>query len=103
MEEQITKYQIVDIIAKEKWVEAVIRNIAGEIDSTLKDLSQDIYIDLLSKDEDKIVQMYNNNQLRFYITRMVINNIRSKTSPYYQLYKKNQKLENNIDDYANKI
>lgn len=100
---KVDKQSIINIIANEKWVEGVIRNIAGEIDDTLNDLAQDIYVDLLSKDEDKIVRMYNDNQLKFFVTRMVMNNIRSKNSPYYMTYKKNKNKEDNIDDYANKI
>lgn len=39
--------------------------------------------------------MYEKNQLKFYITRMVLNNIYSKLSPYYRKYKHFDKL---IDD-----
>lgn len=97
------KQTIINIIARERWVEQVIKNIAGEIDDTLKDLAQDLYIDLLSKDEDKVVNLYNSGQLKFFITRMVMNNIRSKNSPYYQVFKRYENKAVNIDDYANKI
>ena len=103
MEQLLTKQQVITIVAKEKWAETVIKNIAGELDDTLKDLAQDIYVDLLSKNDDKIVRMYNDNQLKFFVTRMIVNNIRSKNSPYYMIYKKNKNKEDNIDDYANKI
>lgn len=86
---KLTKYEIIDTIAKQKMVEGIIHNVAGYED-TLNDLAQEIYIDLLSKDEDKLIEMYDNKQLKFYIARIVTNNIFSKTSPYYTTYKKNK-------------
>lgn len=100
---KVDKQSIINTIANEKWVEGVIRNIAGEIDDTLKDLAQNLYLNLLEKDEETIVNLFNNNQLKFFITRMVLNNIRSKNSPYYQVFKRYENKAVNIDDYANKI
>lgn len=101
--EQLTKYDVVKAIANKKMVEDIIKNVAGNADDTLKDLSQEIYIDLLSKDNDKIVEMYVNNQLRYFVTRMVVNNVNSKNSPYYFTYRKNITKEVNIDDYIDKL
>ena len=101
--EQLTKYDVVKAIANKKMVEDIIKNVAGNADDTLKDLSQEIYIDLLSKDNDKIVEMYVNNQLRYFVTRMVVNNVNSKNSPYYFTYRKNITKEVNIDDYVDKL
>lgn len=97
------KQTVVKIIGEQRMVEEIISSIAGNNDSDLDDLIQDIYFSLLCKDEDKIVKMYETKQLRFYVTRMCLNNIISKTSPYYVTYKKNKNKEDNIDDYANKI
>ena len=84
-------------------VEKIIRNVAGCYNDDFQDCAQDIYLDILSKDENKIVEMYDNNQLRFFVTRMVTNNILSKNSPYYMKYKKYTKNSINIDDLNNKI
>ena len=74
---------MVSIIAKEKVVEQIVSNIAKSADDLLNDLVQEIYLDLLEKDEDKIVKLYESNQIRFFITRIVINNLHSKNSPYW--------------------
>ena len=74
---------MVSIIAKEKVVEQIVSNIAKSSDDLLNDLVQEIYLDLLEKDEDKIVKLYESNQIRFFITRIVINNLHSKNSPYW--------------------
>ena len=79
----MTKNEVVNIIAKERMVETIVSNIAKSSDDLLNDLIQEIYLDLLQKDEDKIVKLYQSNQIRYFITRIVINNIHSKNSPYW--------------------
>lgn len=74
---------MVNIIAKQKMVETIVSNIAKSSDDLLNDLIQEIYLDLLQKDDKKIVKLYESNQIRYFITRIVINNIHSKNSPYW--------------------
>ena len=101
----MTKNEIVSIIAKERMVEQICSNIAksADCDDTLKDLSQEIYLDLLSKDEEKIVNLYETNQIRFFVVRMVTNNLFSKNSPFYQTFKKNTNATVNIDNFKDKL
>lgn len=101
----MTKNEIVSIIAKERMVETIVSNIAksSDCDDTLKDLSQEIYLDLLSKDEEKIINLYETNQIRFFVVRMVTNNLFSKNSPFYQTFKKNTNATVNIDDLKDKL
>ena len=99
----MTKNEVVNIIAKERMVETAIANIAKTNSDVLKDLSQEIYLDLLSKDEDKIVKLYESNQIRFFVVRMVTNNLFSKNSPFYQTFKKNANLTVDIDGLKDKL
>ena len=99
----MNKNDVIEIIAKEKVVETAITNIAKTNSDALNDLSQNIYLDLLSKDEDKIVNLYETNQLRFFIVRMILNNLFSKNSPFYQTFKKNANLTVDIDDLKDKL
>ena len=101
----MTKNEIIEIIAKERMVEQICSNIAksADCDDTLKDLSQEIYLDLLSKDEEKIVNLYETNQLRFFIVRMVTNKLFSKNSPYYQVFRKNTNTTVDIDNFKDKL
>lgn len=82
------KYEIIEELALNKTIEEIIHNIAQTKDDTLNDLAQMLYEDLLMKDEDKIVQLYESEQLQYFLTRMVLNSINSKTSRYYYAYKK---------------
>ena len=79
----MTKNEVVEKIAKERLVEQICFNIAKSSDDLLNDLVQEIYLDLLQKDEDKIVKLYESNQMHYFITRIVINNLHSKNSPYW--------------------
>lgn len=101
----MTKNEVVEIIAKERMVEQICSNIAksADCDDTLKDLSQEIYLDLLSKDEEKIINLYETNQIRFFVVRMVTNNLFSKNSPFYQTFKKNANLTVDIDSLKDKL
>lgn len=83
------KKDIIDELAKGHVVEDIIANISkGSDDDTLKDLAQMIYVWLLESDDDKIESMYERKQLNYYITRMAINNLHSKNSRYYYMFKK---------------
>ena len=94
---------MVNIIAKERLVEEIVSNIAKANNDILNDLSQNIYIDLLLKDEEKIVNLYETNQLKFFIVKMAKNNLFSKNSPFYKTFKKNANLTVDIDDLKDKL
>lgn len=97
----MTKLEILDNISREKVVEDIIGNLkasASEEKRNLQDLKQDIYYELLMKPSEVIESLYERGQLRFYITRMIISAIQSKTSRYYYTYKKNKTMTVNIDD-----
>ena len=91
--------EIVRLLAASAIVETICQNIGGN-DTDLQDLAQDIYLDLLRKDADLMNELWDSRSYNFYITKMVINNVFSKTSPYYEQYKrfKKQNDEGYIQD-----
>ena len=97
------KYKIIDEISKDKLVEEIVYNIGDRGDEDLKDLIQDIYINLLEKEDSLIENLYSTNQLKFYIVKMVVNNIHSKNSPYYTKYKKDKINKVKIEELYDKI
>ena len=97
------KYKIIDEIGKDKLVEEIVYNIGSKGDEDLKDLIQDIYINLLEKEDSLIETLYNTNQLKYFIIRMVVNNIHSKNSPYYTKYKKDKINKVKIEELYGKI
>lgn len=97
----MTKREIVKTLAEYNTVERIIQNI-GTQSPYAADLAQDIYEDLLKKDEDYIKKLWENNEMTFFLVRMVKNNINSVTSPFYRKYemfrKKSDELKNEKEE-----
>lgn len=94
---ELSKYEIVEKLAKEKKIEKFIQNTAKTSAPELDDLAQDIYIILLQMEEEKLVNLFNSNELDFWIARVILNQYFSNTSPFYTKYKKFQHLSDQIN------
>ncbi len=97
----MTNAQIINYVANSKIVEEIIGGITYskfENKENLKDLSQDIYLQLLQMDTKKLNELYFKKQLRYWLARILTNNIHSKTSPYFYTYKKAQRQSVSIGD-----
>ena len=85
------KSEIVNEIAKGKMVEQMVQNIAHQsLSADLKDLCQMVYLILLEYDEEKIVDLWEHNQMQFFLARIIINQYRSSNSPFHTTYRKFQ-------------
>lgn len=96
-----TNSEIINQIADNGLVEEIIQGVSySKFENTenLKDLTQDIYLQLLQMDTKKLNDLYTKNQLRYWIARIVVNSIHSKTSPYFYTYKKEQMQSVSIGD-----
>lgn len=96
-----TNAQIINEIANNGLVEEIIQGVSYskfENAENIKDLAQDIYLQLLQMRTDKLNDLYTKNQLRYWIARVVVNSIHSKTSPYFYTYKKEQMQSVSISD-----
>ena len=83
----MTVREVVERIAREGWVEECIKTVSGGVwRSEYSDLVQDVLIELLN--QEKIVGLYQRNQLRYYVLRIVRNNIQSNTSRFYYRYRR---------------
>jgi hypothetical protein len=73
----------------------------------MDDFLQEMYMVLLEYKPEKIVEMYEKKQLKFFMVRIIQNQYNSKTSPFYRKYKKYYKYidgnyindENNEDEF----
>lgn len=87
-------------IANERIVENICKNI-GVSSKYYDDLVQEIYLILLEYDQAKLQTIYENNQLNFWLTRIIKNQYCSTTSPFYKKYRKYYELiDGNSDGYA---
>lgn len=85
----MTKYEVVDIIAREHLVERIVNKLLSSSKNPFdcpEDLIQDIYLLLLQKDDDLIVNLYNNGEIGFYLLKIARNQLLSANSPYYTKY-----------------
>ena len=83
----MTKEEVVERVAREGWVEECIKTVSGGVwRSEYSDLTQDVLVELL--DQEKIVGLYQRGQLKFYIMRIVRNNLQSCTSRFFYRYRR---------------
>ena len=94
----MNKQDIITIIHKEHWIEDIIKKY--NLDESLKDdFIQEMYLILLEYNENKILELYSKNQLKYFLIRICVNNYKSTTSPWYKKYMKYNKelINQNID------
>lgn len=85
------KLTIIETLAKEKRVEALVENIAHHaLTADLKDLCQMVYLILLEYDDVKLRDLWENEEINFFIARIIINQYRSCNSPFHTIFRKLQ-------------
>lgn len=83
------KASIIEQIAKERMVESMVQNIAHQaLNDDLSDLCQMIYVILLEYDETKLIDLWEHNQIRFFLARIIVNQYRSTTSTFHNIFRK---------------
>lgn len=93
-----TKDEIITALAREKVVESMIENIAHQpLSADLMDLSQMVYLILLEYEDSKLLDLWENNQMNFFLARIIINQYRSSNSPFYTLFRKYKLLTEEIE------
>lgn len=94
----MTKKEIIEKWAKEKKVETLIKKHTDFSNNPyIEDLVQDIYIELYLKDNELIEKLENDNEIDYFLTKIIRNNLYSKTSPFYYKYNKFRKITDEID------
>lgn len=85
----MSKAEIIEEVAKAGMVEHMVQNIAHHtLDADLKDLAQMVYLILLEYDESKLQDLWENEQMGFFLARIIINQYRSSNSPFHTIYRK---------------
>lgn len=70
-------------------VETMVTNIAHKpMSADLQDLSQMVYLILLEYEEKKLQDLWEHNQMNFFIARIIINQYDSVSSPFYTIFRK---------------
>ena len=100
----MTKYEVLDIIAREHLVERIVNKLLSSSKNPFdcpEDLIQDIYLLLLQKDDYLIVNLYNKDEIGFYLLKIARNQLLSKNSPYYTKYIKFRAYSDEITQATN--
>lgn len=84
----MTKYEILNEIYTDKRYINAIKKITEHNYNWYNDITQELYLILLEKDEQLIIDLYNEDCLIKYFKRICMNMINSKTSPFYNKYRK---------------
>ena len=76
--------EIAATLARERRVETMVKNIAHahSLSQDLRDLCQMVYLLILTYDPDKIVDLWENDQINFFLARIIRTNLFSPRSPY---------------------
>lgn len=86
-----TKAHIIETLAEEKRVETMVENIAHHsLTADLKDLCQMVYMILLEYDEARLQDLWENDQMNFFLARIILNQYRSSNSPFHTMFRKFQ-------------
>ena len=102
----MTKIDVVDIIAREHLVERIVNKLLSSSKNPFdcsEDLIQEIYLLLLQKDDNLIVNLYNKDEIGFYLLKIARNQLLSKNSPYYTKYIKFRANSDDLTQAANTI
>ena len=86
-----SKETIIETLAAERRVEAMVENIAHHsLTADLKDLCQIVYMVLLEYDESKLRDLWENDQMNFFLARVIVNQYRSSNSPFHYTFRRFQ-------------
>ena len=79
-----TPVEIAAILAKERRVETMVQNIAHArtLTADLCDLCQMVYLLIMTYDPEKITDLWENEQINFFLARVIRTNLTSPRSPY---------------------
>lgn len=78
-------------VAEKRMVETLIEGMRcsqGQRRDNLEDLAQDIYLELLEKEGQGKPLPESEEEMRYFLARVIMNNINSRTSRYYAKYRK---------------
>ncbi|WP_418981739.1 hypothetical protein [Alistipes sp.] len=85
-----TRRELVERLAQEGLVERLVSNVCHRHHTAIPDLAQMVYEALLGYDERKLLRMYGQGALNFFLVRIIANLYFSKTSPYHRQIRKFQ-------------
>ena len=84
----MTNNDIISSLATKQFVEKLVQKYTSLNKIYIKDLVQDIYIELLSKPQWLLEHLIEQDELEYYVRRMIKNQLHSRTSKFYYKYRR---------------
>ena len=97
-----THNQIIEEIYNEKIIERCLAKYSKRMNGYIEDVVQDIYMMILEMPEDKLLKLYNDNELTYYILTICKNQCVNKYSKSNKKYQTSIK-KINYDEYAKQL
>lgn len=93
--------QIADTLARDRRVERIVLGVthSRQLTPDLQDLVQICYLAILETDEDKVQDLWNTNAMDFYICRIILNQYKSRHSPFRDTITKFRSLSEELRDF----
>lgn len=90
---------LMNAIAGQHMVEGIVCNIAGSpvLGADMRDLCQEVYLALMEYDLGRLTDLWESGAMRFFIARIVLNQWRSVTSPFYAKIRRFRRRAVDID------
>lgn len=83
----ITNNEIVEALSQDQVIETMAHNL--RVDSEyFDDLVQEIYMIILTYDNGKLNDIWSKGQIKFWVSRVMMNTWNSRTSRFFKTYKK---------------
>ena len=99
----MTVAEVVEALGRERRVERIVQNIARRpLSPDLLDLCQTVYEVILTTREDRVMDLWEHDEMNFYIARIVLNQYRTSNSPWYNAIRKFAKRSVPIEGAAEK-
>lgn len=95
-----TKNQILEQIYHEKEIRFAVKNILKNPQTKYhEDLFHDLILNLGEKDEEKLLEIYNEGYIFWYCIRFFTNNVNSDRSDFHKVYRKQSRVEEPLTDW----
>jgi hypothetical protein len=83
----MTTNEIIENLNKDQVIETIAHNL--RVDSEFfDDLVQEIYLIVLQYDNEKLNDIWSKGQIKFWLSRVMMNTWNSRTSRFFKTYKK---------------
>lgn len=104
--ENITKNKIIEEVYNSNIVKKIANKFKSYLKENIDDFQQEMFLQLLEIPDDKLIELYKNKQLYFYVVRILQNNVVNKYSLFNRQYTNEQEitfsqLEFDVDRYEN--